>query len=239
MRRFFNVCIAGVMFAACGGDATPNLGPEAAPTPAQQTAIMSTEQSLTQLAAVDTQGSAAAVYALDFATSELLLIEPGSGASAATGPSLAGPIEPRVVSALRLAPFADCAVVSPNSIVWHQCMDSGITIDGMISWSTGHVDLDLHLFGTSQSVTFDYKLTGSMTVSASAIQGDMTLAVTASAGGDSVSQMVHSQIDVQITNGCISSGTLTVTASGSGTGAQNGALQVVWTGCQMFRVRNG
>ena len=239
MRSFFNVTIAGLMLAACGGDAAPNLGAETAPTPAQQTAITTTEDSLTELAAPDTEGAALAATAVDFATSELLLIAPGSGASSVRGPSVAGPIEPRVMSALRRAPFDDCAVVSANSIVWHQCMDSGFTIDGMISWSTGHVDVDVHVFGSSESVTFDYKLAGSMTVSTSAIQGDMTLAVSASSGTSSGSEMIHSQIDVQITAGCISSGTLTVTASGSGTGSRSGAVQVVWTGCHMFRVRNG
>lgn len=239
MRELCNVGVAALILSACGGDAAPQLGPETAPTPVQQTAIMMSEQSLTQLAAVDTQGSAAGLFALSFASSELILIDGGTGASAAPGPAVAGALEPRVSSALRLAPLDDCAVVSPSSIVWHHCVDSGVTIDGMISWSPGHVDVDLQLSGSSQGVTFDYALGGNMTVSATAIRGEMTLAVSASAGGNSASQMIDSKIDVQIADGCITSGTLTVTASGSGAGTRNGAVQVVWTGCQMFRVRNG
>jgi hypothetical protein len=99
--------------------------------------------------------------------------------------------------------------------------------------------VDLQLSGSSQGVTFDYTLAGNMTVSATAIRGEMTLAVSASAGGNSASQMIDSKIDVQIADRCITRGTLTVTASGSGAGTRNGAVQVVWTGCQMFRVRNG
>src|SRR5262249_30597737 len=118
------------------------------------------------------------------------------------------------------------------------CTENGFTIDGMISWSPGHVAVDVHINGTVQGVTFQYALTGSMTVSTTSIQGDMTLSGSATAGSASFSETVHSSIDVQIAQGCITSGTLTVTVSGSGAGAQNGAVEVIWTGCHTFSVRN-
>jgi len=77
-----------------------------------------------------------------------------------------------------------------------------------------------------------------MTVSATAIKGDMTFSGSATVNGTKFTESVHTEIDVQIAQGCITSGTLTVTVSGSGTGAVNGAVQVVWTGCHAFKVRN-
>jgi hypothetical protein len=66
----------------------------------------------------------------------------------------------------------------------------------------------------------------------------MTLAVTVTTGTTTASENVHWNVDVQLAQGCVTSGTLTVTLSGSGNGAQNGAVQVIWTGCHVFRVRN-
>jgi hypothetical protein len=66
----------------------------------------------------------------------------------------------------------------------------------------------------------------------------MTFSGKANANGTQFSETVHSTIDVQIAQGCITTGTLTVTVSGSGTGSVNGAVQVIWTGCHAFKVRN-
>jgi hypothetical protein len=78
-----------------------------------------------------------------------------------------------------------------------------------------------------------------MTVSASAIQSDMTVMLSFSGNGVSFSETIQTKIDVQLASGCVTSGTLTVTATGSGAGSRNGAVQVVWSGCNTFRVRKG
>lgn len=227
MRNRFCISVVGLVLSACGGDSGPSFGPETDPTPTQQTAISSTAEQLALIANANAQGEAAAGAALDFAFTAQTLIGPTTAA--------------RVLPGLpRLGVDADaCEVIGPSSVVWNHCTESGVTIDGMISWSTGHVDVDIHAAGTSGSVTVDYSLTGSVTVSATAVHGDMTVSLDASNGSASYSQKVQTQIDVQIANGCISSGTLTVTATGSGSGTRTGAVQVIWSGCNMFRVRNG
>lgn len=227
MRNRFCISVMGLVLSACGGDSGPSFGPESDPTPAQQSAISSTAQQLALIANANAQGEAAAGAALDFAFTAQALI--GPTAAAITMPGVSG-----------LGAQADgCEVIGPSSVVWNHCTSNGVTIDGMISWSTGHVDVDIHAAGTSGTVTVDYSLTGSVTVSATAVQGDMTVSLDASNGSASYSQKVQTQIDVQIANGCISSGTLTVTATGSGNGTRTGAVQVIWSGCNMFRVRNG
>jgi hypothetical protein len=230
MRNRFCISVVGLVLSACGGDSGPSFGPEADPTPAQQSAISSTAQQLALIANANAQGEAAAGAALDFAFSAQELISP----------SVAARTMPGLSELLRLGGEADgCEVIGPSSVVWNHCTSNGVTIDGMISWSAGHVDVDIHAAGSSGSVTVDYSLTGSVTVSATAVQGDMTVSLDASNGSASYSQKVQTQIDVQIANGCISSGTLTVTATGSGSGTRTGAVQVIWSGCNMFRVRNG
>jgi hypothetical protein len=230
MRNLFCISVVGLVLSACGGDSGPSLGPESDPTPTQQTAISTTAQQLALIANANAQGEAAAAAALDFAFSAQALIGPATAARTMLG--LSGLPE------LRLD--ADgCEVIGPSSVVWNHCTNNGVTIDGMISWSTGHVDVDIHASGTSGTVTVDYSLTGSVTVSATAVHGDMTVSLAASNGSASYSQKVETQIDVQIANGCISGGTLTVTATGSGNGTRTGAVQVIWSGCNAFRVRNG
>jgi hypothetical protein len=233
MKRALSVAYAAL--AACGGSDKPNLGPETDPTPAQQAAITSAEQSFSQLALANTQGSAAGAAALGLATNSLLLFTPKSGAAVAAPSSV---IDPAIVAALGTAPQADCAVVTGSTIAWHQCMQAGYTFDGTISWSAGHVDVSLHMTGAAQGGTFDYTVDGSLTVSPTAIQSDMTTTISATVGANHVSETVRSQVDVTIASACITSGTMTVTATGSGTGAVNSAVEVIWTACHVFRVRN-
>jgi hypothetical protein len=236
MTRLVHVCIASLLLSACGSD-EPNFGPETEPTAAQSTGISATEQSLIVLAAADTQGPATASAALGLATSSLLLITSDQSQRASIGRDDAWPPNIKRLAALP-ALLEDCAVVTSNTVVWTNCTQSGFTINGMVSWSPGHVEVDIQIDGTIQGFTFHYGLTGGMTVTETSIQGDMTLTGNASGSGISFNQTVRSQIDIQFNDECVTGGTLTVTVSGSGTGAKNGAVQVIWTGCHAFRVRN-
>lgn len=237
MTRLAHVCIASLLLSACGSD-TPDFGAETDATPTQQTGINSTEQSLIVFASADTQGPATASAALGLATSSLLLIASDQSDRASIGRDDSWPPNLKRLNALPGALLEDCAVVTSNTVVWTNCTQNGFTINGMVSWVPGHVEIDIQIDGTSQGFTFHYGLSGGITVTASSITGDMTLTGSASGSGVSFNQTVHSQIDVQIAAGCITSGTLTVTVSGSGTGARNGAVQIIWTGCHAFRVRN-
>jgi len=202
---------------------------------AQQSGVTSTESSLVVLAGADTQGAATAGAAFGLATSSLLLISPSTARTAER--PIPWSLDQRVFSAT--GPLADdCAVVGPASVVWTNCMEEGFTIDGKVTWGPGHVEVDVKINGAIQGITFDYEIAGNMTVSATAIKGDMTFSGSATVNGTKFTESVHTEIDVQIAQGCITSGTLTVTVSGSGTGAVNGAVQVVWTGCHAFKVRN-
>lgn len=235
MKGLVYVCLASLVAAACGSD-TPNFGPETTPTAAQQSGVTSTESSLVVLAAADTQGAATAGAAFGLATSSLLLISPSSNARTAPERPIAWPVDH--VFSVAGAMADDCAVVGPSSVVWTNCTEQGFTIDGSVSWGPGHVEVDVTVNGTIQGFTFEYQIAGNMTVSATAIKGDMTFSGKANASGTQFSETVHSTIDIQIAQGCITTGTLTVTVSGSGNGAVNGAVQVVWTGCHAFKVRN-
>jgi len=243
MKGLVHVCLASLLVAACGSDG-PNFGPETTPTAAQQSGVTSTEQNLVVLAGADTQGAATAGAAFGLASTSLLLITPKS--SARTGPER--PVDAVLDHALGNAlgralgvtgqSADDCAVVGPTSVVWTACSEEGFTIDGKVTWGPGHVEVDVKINGSAQGVTIDYEISGSMTVSTTAIQADMTVSGSATVNGMKFSESVHSEVDVQIAQGCITSGTLTVTVSGSGTGSVNGAVQVIWTGCHAFKVRN-
>jgi hypothetical protein len=236
MTRLVHVCIASLLLSACGSD-TPDFGPETEPTPAQSTGITATEQSLIVFASADTQGPATASAALGLATSSLLLIASDQSGRAGIGQDDEWPPVKRL-AALPGAMLEDCAVVTSNTVVWTNCTQSGFTINGMVSWNPGHVGVEIQIDGTIQGFTFHYGLTGGITVTDTSVQGDMTLTGNASGSGVSFNQTVRSQIDIQFDDECITDGTLTVTVSGSGTGAKNGAVQVIWTGCHAFRVRN-
>jgi len=241
MKKLSHVIMVGLFLGACGSDG-PSFGPEADPTPAQQTTIMSTSEALSTLAMADVQGQAAGVAAIGFALGAQTLIDASSTARSAQRPidaEMPAPLE-SLSATLRRVQRLDCAAASPNSIVWDHCTEQdGTTIDGMISWSPGHVEVDLHITVTSEDLHGTYSLVGSMTVSASAIQSDMTVMLSFSGNGVSFSETIQTKIDVQLSNSCVTSGTLTVTATGSGTGSRSGAVQVVWSGCNMFRVRKG
>ncbi|HEU4727455.1 MAG TPA: hypothetical protein VFT22_06195 [Kofleriaceae bacterium] len=239
MKRLIQISIASLLLTACGGD-DPSFGPPAAPTEAEQMAIQATEAGLIDISAVDVNGPDAGIAAIGLATTATLIFDPASGAS--SGPGLLTRGDPRMPSAMAMlqrALLADCPAMNANSIVWDQCTQDGLTIDGSISWSTGHVDVDLHIFGSASGFTIEYTMNTSMTVTASAIQGDMTIKVSASGGGMQASETVHSEIDVQVADACITGGTLTMIASGSGTGAVNGAVQIVWSGCHVAQIRKG
>jgi hypothetical protein len=238
MKRFvhvWHVCLAILLVAACGSDG-PSFGPETTPTAAQQSGVTSTEQSLILLASADTQGAATAGAALGLATSSVLLIAPSSNARTAPERPIAWPVD-RVFSVAG-AMADDCAVVGPTSVVWTNCTEEGFTIDGSVTWGPGHVEVDVTIHGAIQGITFEYELAGDLTVSATAIKADLTFSGKVNANGTMYSQTVHSTTDLQFAQGCVTTGTLTVTVSGSGMGAVNGAVQVIWTGCHAFKVRN-
>ncbi|HSS01972.1 MAG TPA: hypothetical protein VLM79_33165 [Kofleriaceae bacterium] len=243
MKRLVHVCLASLLVAACGSDG-PNFGPETTPTAAQQSGVTSTESSLVVLAAADTQGAATAGAAFGLATSSLILIAPNSSGRTGQDRPFAWPVDGVLDQALGRALGAtgqradDCAVVGPTSVKWTACSENGFTIDGTVSWGPGHVEVDVKINGSTQGFTFEYEISGNMTVSTTAIHGDMTFSGSATVNGMKFSESVHSEVDVQIADGCITSGTLTVTVSGSGTGSVNGAVQVIWTGCHAFKVRN-
>ena len=237
MTRLVHVCIASLLLSACGSD-TPNFGPETEPTPAQSTGITATEQSLIVIAGADTQGAATAGAALGLATSSLLLIASDQSGRAGIGRDDSWPPNIKRLLAVPGAMLEDCAVVTSNTVVWTNCTQSGFTINGMVSWNPGHVEVDIEIDGTVQGFTFHYGLSGGITVTDTSIQGDMTLTGNASGSGLSFSQTVRSEIDIQFNDECVTGGTLTVTVSGSGNGSKNGAVQIIWTGCHAFRVRN-
>lgn len=242
MKNLSRISIVGLFLTACGGSDGPSFGPETDPTPAQQTAIMSTSEQLATLAMADVQGAAAGGAAISFAVSAQTLIELSATARRAPGqpsPENSPPLA-SLGAALPSVQLLECAVVSTNSIVWDHCTEQdGTTIDGMISWSPGHVEIDLHATVTSGGAEATFSLVGSMTVSASAIQSDMTVTLSYSGNGVNFNETIHTEVDVQLSNGCVTSGTVTVTATGSGTGSRSGAVQVVWSGCNAFRVRRG
>lgn len=238
MTKFSHITMVGLVLCACGSDG-PSFGPAADPTPAQQTAIMSTSQQLSTLAMADTQGAAAGAAAISFALGAQALIDSSATARALPDQTTARASR-SLITALREPPRLDCAVVTANSIVWNHCSEQdGTTMDGMISWSAGHVDIDLQATTTAGDVHGAFSMAGAMTVSSSAIQSDMTVTLSYSGNGFNFNEKIQTQIDIQIASGCISSGTITVTATGTGTGARNAAVQVVWSGCNTFRVRRG
>lgn len=231
MNDVIRVGLLGVVLSACsGGGDSMNFGPEIAPTPSQQSAIVSNTRSLSAMAQANLSGQAASSAAIDLAFGGPRLLGMSVGIGAAPRPGVpavaAGPS--------RLGPDG-CEVVTGSSITWTQCQDDGATIDGGMSWSPGHVDLDLHATASGAALQLDYAFTGALTISDTAIEGDTDVSFTASDGAGSHHSAIHTQIDVQVAMGCIYDGTLTVIA----TGEASHALQVVWIGCNMFRVRNG
>jgi hypothetical protein len=237
MTRLAHVCVASLLLSACGSD-TPDFGPETDATPTQETGIASTEQSLIVFASADTQGPATAGAALGIAGSALLLIASDQSERLGIGRDDSWPPNLRRLNALPGALLEDCAVVTSNTVVWTNCTQNGFTINGMVNWVPGHVTVDLQIDGAIQGFAFHYALSGGIAVTESSIKGDMTLTASASGSGLTYNQTVHSQIDVQIADECITSGSLIVTVTGSGDGARNGAVQILWTGCHAFRVRN-
>ena len=238
MKQLLRISMIGLVLAACGSDG-PSFGPPIAATPQQQTAVTTTTQYLNLMAGASGNSEAAAGAAISFAITAPALF--GSAGASAPRPEIAN-IEAALSGLAELTSGLDpsgCEVITDHSVTWNHCTDNSIAINGSISWSTGHVDVDLHATATAQGVTLDYAFTGSLTVSATAIDGDMTVSYHVTAGTQSASETVHTQIGVTLFAGCINSGTLTVTATGSGTGTRNVAIQVVWTGCNMFQVRNG
>lgn len=236
MRNLLGTSLVVLALTACSDG--PSFGPETDPTPTQQGAILAAASDLAALSMADTQGDTAgtAAFAFAFSAQGVLVTDPGTTSPGASGLEQ---VVARVASAPGQALPDGCEVVGTSSVVWNHCTDSnGTTMDGMISWSPGHVEVDLQATGDTGGLQFAYSISGSIATSGSAIQGELTVSINASGSGISFSEMLHSQIDVQLTDGCVSGGTLTVTASGSGTGARNAAVQVIWSACNMFRVRN-
>src|SRR5262249_54383313 len=142
----------------------------------------------------------------------------GIGANGQTLPAVYGigtSIEELAAMVLALTPDG-CQVVTDHDVTWNHCQDNDATIDGTLSWSSGHIDIDVHATATTASANVDYSFSGSMTVSDAALQADMTIAFTATSGGQTVTNTLHSQLDVQLATGCIYRGTLTVTLASSG-----------------------
>lgn len=241
MNQLVRITMIAVLVSACGDSTGPKFGPLTAPTPAQQTAIAASSHNLSLIANATTDGQAAASAAINFALTAPSLLPDDSSARTLTEISgLAIEIEDLAAMVL-LFTVDDCQVMTDHSVTWNHCVDGDTTVDGTMSWSAGHVDVDVHATATSQSLTLDYAFSGSLTVSDAAIQGDMMVSFTATTGGQTVSDAIHTQLDVELASGCIYRGTLTVTETetSSANGAHNRAVQVVWIGCNSFQVRNG
>jgi hypothetical protein len=239
MKQLVRIGLIAMAVSACGGSDGPNFGPAISPTPTQQAAITSSMQYLSQIANASVEGQVAASAAIDFAFAAPALV--GVDSTGQIIPDLYR-VEVSIgdLATLVLQLAADgCQVVTDHSVTWNQCQDDNATIDGTMSWSPGHVEVDLHATSNIPSLALDYEFSGSMTVSDAAIQSDMTVSYTATSGAQTVSDAIRSQLDVELASGCIYRGTMTLTETGSGSGAHNGAVQVVWIGCNLFKVRNG
>jgi hypothetical protein len=239
MQQLVRIGMIAMAVSACGGNDGPSFGPAISPTPTQQVAITSSTQYLSQIANASVSGQVAASAAIDFAFAAPALL--GVDSTGQIIPDLYRiqvSIDDITTMVLQLAADA-CQVVTDHSVTWNQCQDNNATIDGTMSWSPGHVEIDLHAASNSPSLALDYDFSGSMTVSDAAIQSDMTVSYTATTGSQTVSDAIRSQLDVQLASGCIYRGTLTVTETGTGTGTHDRAVQVVWIGCNLFKVRNG
>jgi hypothetical protein len=223
MEQLFRIAMIGCVLSACSDEGT-NFGPESSPTPAQQSAITMNMDYLSQIASADVPGESAATAALGFAFGAPALLGIESVARAVPG----------------LPAAADgCAVLTDHSVTWTHCRDGDTTIDGTMSWGPGHVDMNIGATAIVGASQLRYGFVGSMTASDTAIDADMTVSFSITGGGSTASDMIRTLVDVELAAGCIDSGTLTVIEMGTGTGTRNRAIQVVWSGCNMFRVRNG
>src|ERR1051325_6310171 len=153
MNQLVRITMIAVLVSACGDSTGPKFGPLTAPTPAQQTAIAASSHNLSLIANATTDGQAAASAAINFALTAPSLLPDDSSARTLTEISgLAIEIEDLSAMVL-LFTIDDCQVMTDHSVTWNHCVDGDTTVDGTMSWSAGHVDVDVHATAPSQPAT--------------------------------------------------------------------------------------
>lgn len=99
-----------------------------------------------------------------------------------------------------------CVTETANSVTWNNCNFNGYTLNGSITKSGDTLDLDLDIAFASVTVSF----TGSLTVTATLVDGDFSVTSTVANQGFTLDVTFD---QVVLTGGCPTSGTIFVDPS--------------------------
>lgn len=117
-----------------------------------------------------------------------------------------------------------CVTVTDTSITYDSCDYAGNIVDGTISNSNGHLDIDILFAYADVDVSTDVEVKSSLDVSATEIAGYLDFKVILETQDVKVTSHLDGDFDIVLSDGCAVDGDLEVHASASA----NGQSQDVW-----------
>ena len=235
-RRSYPILASSLLALVAGGAACGRqLGEPQAPTASQQQASTQLTANIEQITSLKAKpDSVFALYAA-FAALGPQAVDPNAKKSSGLTEDLLPADLP-----------AGCVSGSPGTgWTYTNCTSNNTTINGTVKISGDTTTFDLQIKASGQGANVKLSLVGTVTNAANRMTGDITYEVKVDLGGipnptgagDQKTKVVY---DITYTTNptCITAGSIRVDYDVSG-GAVSGSAQFEWTGCNMYKVRNG
>ena len=112
------------------------------------------------------------------------------------------------------AELDDCHTVSGDTITYTDCeFDEGFTLNGSFTVTETSLTIDLTMEGTQEGMTMSMSMQGAISFSDTALTGNLSLDVDATANGQAYNYNIDAEYDVVLTDGCATGGTMVIDGS--------------------------
>ncbi len=224
-------CVGALALGACGG---PSLGDPESPTSNQMQASKSVDSTGNDLVAIKAGGpeKAFTLQATLFAVGPL-------ATKTRVNTGIGFPLGGDAPAGDSLSPQADPpACVTGNAATgwtYNMCKNEDSTINGTVKVTGDTIAIDLKITSTKMN-SFELTLKGTVTVTATTIDGTLQADMTPqAAGGLGAFHTKVTYAKVTFGGGCVSSGDVLIEYSGTGISQ---AAEFEYTACNTFKVRN-
>lgn len=224
MRQFNGFAILLCLVVACGGeDSKPTLMVNS-----QNAALVATQFGNIRQSIQASNGAGAVGAAVGLSTLAQTILAPPQATRTASSPQLETVFAAMRASGEIAAADAGTCTCTPTGCTFNMCGSAGYTINGSIGISGDTYTFDLRLTGSIAGVTWNYTYAGSLTVSATMINGSFSSMGdgTIDSNGSHFEYSFDTSLDINAitldASGCAIGGSLTIEVDYSVSGTNTG-----------------
>jgi hypothetical protein len=223
---------AVLLVSACGGDDDKGYGDPITITSEQKSEISGLVSEAASVASVASttpcDGEDLAKMTGLYASMTLLLDAKLTAQNTRLAPQVLEALQRMGTRSAGKLPEGGTCVPGSGNVTFDDYQFEGGTMDGTISFGGGKFTTDLTVTVSQDASSVAMKMKGSLTVSDTAIKGNLSLSASVAASGATVTAEFASNFDLHLTNNCATGGQIEVHASGEATTSGSHATYDLW-----------